>query len=188
MADSVGRPLAYKTSLELQKAVDAYFESCFRQKEVGKEKGDVVMQRVQFKPFTVTGLCAFLKVDRATLCRYENKDIEGVDDEYCNIIKDAKLKIEAEYEEKALSGDNNAIFTIFAMKNHFKWKDRTETDVTSGDKPIALLNLAQTNVRNNHSNAEDPSNDGKNPGSAGGNVSVEDDIDSALPDSPGAER
>lgn len=61
---------------------------------------------------------------------------------------------------------------------------KTETDITSGDKPLPLLQY----VLNNNGNEKDNGNDGENTNSIGGDISVKVDIDSLISDSPSTER
>lgn len=102
----MGRKKKYKTVEELQKAVDAYFESC----EFGG------------KPVTISGLCLYLGVDRTTLWNYQ--DIDG---RYLNTIKQAKLRCENYVEEALYKGDIAPNAGIFALKN-YGWTDKQEID------------------------------------------------------------
>ncbi len=146
-----GRPLKFKTVKDLEEKINAYFKSCWSQKidmfgnpvfmkdKSGKKTTEPVM--VQTKPYTVTGLAVFLDTSRETLMDYEGK--KGFSD----TIKKAKDIIYSYVEEYLFSG-RNPTGAIFNLKNNWGWKDRK--DITSGDKPIPILNA----VHNNNSNKE----------------------------------
>ena len=68
--------------------------------------------------YTITGL-ALLFGSRQSLIDYENRD------DYSDIIKTAKLRVENSYE-KQLRG-KNSVGAIFALKN-FGWKDEHTTE------------------------------------------------------------
>ena len=101
-----GRPLKFKTVKELETKIQDYFNYC--------DKYD--------KPYTITGLADFLDTDRITLIRYQERQ------EFCNTIKKAKTKIEANMEERALIGKSNFVFTMFSMKNNYGWRDKEQSD------------------------------------------------------------
>jgi hypothetical protein len=94
-----GRPLKFKTLVELQSMIDAYFAS------------------TPPEEVTITGLALALDTSRETLMDYENRD------GFSDTIKRAKLRVQLEYEKdlrrKGRSGD------IFALKN-FGWSDRQQ--------------------------------------------------------------
>ena len=115
MAHAGGRPLKFKSVEELQVKIDAYFEEC---DNTGR-------------PYTMSGLAYSLETDRALLCRYENRD------EFYNTIKNAKRKIETQFEERAINGQYNPTITIFLMKNNFGYVDRTEQEVVVQEKSKA---------------------------------------------------
>jgi len=102
-----GRPKKYDTPEDLQEAVDDYFANT--------------------KKLTICGLALHLGFNsRTSLLNYE-----GYSDEYKDIIKTAKLRVENYYEEHLIG--NNAAGCIFALKN-FKWSDKQEIDVkNTGD-------------------------------------------------------
>ncbi len=111
---SVGRPKKYTKAEKMQEKIDKYFIECELKEE----------------PPTVCGLALALDMDRSGLLRYEQ---EG---EFCNTIKKAKLKIEANYEQMMVSGKGSTPGLIFNMKNNFGWKDKQEVE-HSGTVSIA---------------------------------------------------
>jgi len=113
-----GRPLKFKSVEELKDKIESYFLS------IQDEDG------VYIKPPTITGLAVALDTNRETLCNYEEKE------EYFDTIKEAKSRCEAWVEENALMGKANATFSIFNLKNNYRWKDKTESDITSGGEPL----------------------------------------------------
>lgn len=157
----VGRPLKFKTVEELEGKIDAYFDECDREEDTrtwqhedsftfdDKElctncKADIIDKygllsrgcvwydgELKLKErYSITGLALALDTTRQTLVNYENKD------EFIDTIKKAKLRVENQYEialqKQGRSGD------IFALKN-FDWKDKSETDVTSGGEAIEIV-------------------------------------------------
>lgn len=115
MAHAGGRPLKFKSVEELQVKIDAYFEECDK----------------TGKPYTMSGLAYTLETDRALLCRYENKD------EFYNTIKNAKRKIERQFEERAINGEYNPTMAIFLMKNNFNYVDKQEQEIKVTEKSKA---------------------------------------------------
>ncbi len=99
--------LKYKSTEELQKGINKYFEEC--------DKNE--------KPYTMSGLAYSLDIDRTTLINY------GERDSYSTLIKKAKQRVEQQLEENALMGKGNSTFTIFNLKNNYGWKDKTEVEV-----------------------------------------------------------
>jgi len=124
-----GRPLKFKTLPELEKVIDKYF------------------QDTPIDEWTITGLALALDTSRKVLCEYEDKD------EFSNTIKKAKLIVENGYEIDLKK--HGRAGTIFALKN-FDWKDRNETDLTSGgEKIIPIFSGGSVNVPSNESNSQD---------------------------------
>jgi hypothetical protein len=119
-----GRPRKYSKQEILQTKIDEYFKMC-DEKE---------------KPYTITGLCLYLDIDRSTLLRYEEKE------EYCNTIKRAKNKIENYVEENSLKGLLNPTVSIFNLKNNFGWKDKQEIETNQNikvDNPYKELSVEE---------------------------------------------
>jgi hypothetical protein len=102
---------------ELEDKINEYFEWCDKQKEVIKTDKGV---KVIHKPYTISGLCVCLDIDKSTLLRWENEE------QFCNTIKKAKMRIENWIEEKSLTGELNPTVSIFNLKNNFKWRDKDE--------------------------------------------------------------
>lgn len=101
-----GRPAIWTSPEVLEKLVDQYFE--------------------HEKQPTLAGLAVALDISRSTLYNY------GAKDEFLDIIKKARERVERIYEGILIYGDKPT-GVIFALKN-MSWKDRT--DVTTDDKPF----------------------------------------------------
>ena len=125
MADT-GRPPKFKTVEELQNAIDLYFIECEDPEKPGQ----------YLRPLTITGLANALDTSRQTLLEYQG-EVEGREksQEFADAIKRAKRKVEQYVEEYMFTGKNQT-GVIFNAKNNFGWKDKTETDVTSGGEKI----------------------------------------------------
>ena len=95
-----GRPLKFTSKEQLQTEVDLYFAQ-------------------ESKP-TLAGLALSLGINRQTLYNYAEKD------EFLDIIKKARERVEAAYEGRLIY-ENNPTGVIFALKN-MGWKDKTEID------------------------------------------------------------
>lgn len=111
-----GRPLKFESVEDLQRQVDLYFETTPKDE------------------WTITGLAMALDTYRSVLCDYEKLDERK---EYSNTIKKAKLKVENGYEIDLKKSGRSG--TIFALKN-FDWKDKNETDITTGGDKIMGIN------------------------------------------------
>ena len=102
----MARPLIYETPEELQEAVDDYFNCNDR--------------------VTLSGLALHLGFDsRQTLYNY------GERDEFLDIIKKARMTVEATYEERLIY-EPNQTGVIFSLKN-MGWKDSKHLDHQSSD-------------------------------------------------------
>jgi len=100
-----GRPPKFPTVPDIQIKIDEYFDECD-----AKEK-----------PYTIAGLAYHLDMTRQGLCEYSAKD------DFSDIIKSAKLRVERSVEERLFS--NSATGCIFWLKNHAGYRDKTENDV-----------------------------------------------------------
>jgi hypothetical protein len=108
----MARPLKFETVEILENKINDYFES------TPKEE------------WTITGLALALDTYRQTLINYQGRD------EFVDTIKKAKQKVENSYELDLKK--HGRAGTIFALKN-FDWKDRQETDITSGGRGITPI-------------------------------------------------
>ena len=132
-----GKPPIYKTPNALQKAVDEYFvyiqgeykESPILSQKTGKPTTKTYTECVRpAEPPTVTGLALYLGFSsRQSLYDYAQKE------KYSYIVEKAKTRVEHGYEVNLHSGSPTG--AIFALKN-MGWKDRVDTDLTSGGEPI----------------------------------------------------
>lgn len=103
---AIGRPRIFNSQEELEQKIMEYWRRC--------EQNN--------KPYTLSGLALWIGVDRKTLYNYSEKD------EFFPTIKKAKDIVEASMEERALTGENNVTFSIFALKNNFAWRDKQEIE------------------------------------------------------------
>ena len=105
----VGRPPKFKSTEEFQKKIDAYFKWADDNNH----------------PYTITGLAVYLDCDREVISLDECKP------DFYPLIKKARLKIQAENEEKTMTGKYNTAFMIFSFKNNYKWSDRQDINLSA---------------------------------------------------------
>lgn len=124
----VGRPLKFQSVEEMEKLINAYFDSCFKKNE---ETGEAE----QIEPFTVTGLALAVGTDRKGLCEYAERP------EFSNSIKKAKAFIE-NYAEKSALISRNPAGAIFILKNH-GWSDTQKLELTGADGGPIDMRIAE---------------------------------------------
>lgn len=149
MSNPVGRPLKYKTAKQLEEAIDDYFDYCDnRMTSVYiKEVGDNV-QISNPAPYTMSGLAYKLGIDRNTLLSYGNND------NFSALIKQARMKVQVDVEQRLMEGKNQA-GAIFNLKNNFGWVDKTEVD-NKHEMVQPIIALEDTNaVHRNYRHQED---------------------------------
>jgi translation elongation factor EF-G len=134
-----GRPLKF-TPEEVEKNIEAYFESCFKDIIVRDKEGNVVLddkgrpytERLQVEPFTITGLALGIGFS----CR-QMMDEYMAKEEFGDIIKRAKARVEHFYEKGLHSA--TPVGRIFGLKN-MGWKDKQEVEVSGKDGgPLVVL-------------------------------------------------
>jgi len=139
-----GRPKKYPTAKELYDECKAYFDWCIEAKEV----------------ITISGLCIYLEIDRKTLSRWKNGDIDNETEDFSRIIKHAHAIVENSYEKKLDTFTFGG--AIFALKNINKeyWRDKIETENTSIVTNVAAtfgsntLHTTQESVNDSQLNKE----------------------------------
>lgn len=134
----VGRPEKFQSVEELQKLIDAYFESCEEEvwtKKLDPETGEVTGWEPQYdrhgnimkrmvKPYTISGLALALGTSRRTLLDYEQRN-----DDFSHTIKKAKARCE-EFAEEQLFTSKNTAGVIFNLKNNYEsWVDKQEQKI-----------------------------------------------------------
>lgn len=142
-----GRPLKFKSPEELEKLINAYFDSCephpemvtrwaYSKKTIINKKGEdeevtnydaplyqeTREELTRGELYTINGLALFLGTNRETILEYEDRP------QFADTIKGAKTRIQKQLET-ALYG-NNVTGVIFNLKNNYGWKDKTEVDTT----------------------------------------------------------
>lgn len=136
-----GRPMAFATIDELEQAIRNYFDDCDphiakRQVENGtNDRGETIWTfrevMTDQKPYTMSGLARHLEIDRKTLLNYSKIE------QFFPTILAARERVH-EFAESQLYS-RNASGAAFNLKNNFDWRDRSEVDHTTKDKPISLL-------------------------------------------------
>lgn len=125
-----GRSLKFKSPEILENKIEEFFKMCDDENKIP----------------TITGLAYFLDVTRKTLLKYEHSDKYGslkkvnedIREEYEDIVKRAKAKIEAKYEQ-LLFDRNTVVGAIFTLKNNFGWVDKHEVEQTNKTIEVALV-------------------------------------------------
>ena len=134
----------FKSVEELQTAIDRYFDSCY-DNVIVKDKdgkviidgdGNVIRERQQVEPLTITGLALALDTTRDVLMDVENGNGPYGDKRYSYAIKKAKLQVEHGYEV-SLRGDRNPAGSIFGLKN-FGWRDTQDINMSLDGVEITI--------------------------------------------------
>lgn len=123
--NKVGRPKAFETPDDMQEAIDAYFEECDN-----NVKFDGENYIPDPTPYTVTGLAVSLGLDRKTIFTYGKEESHK---EFHPVIKKARDKVLENMEVRGLNGESSTAFSIFLLKNHYGYSDKTEQEVTSNN-------------------------------------------------------
>lgn len=143
MGNLIGRPPKYKSVEELELKCDEYFKVC-DEKVKTIVKGKVGKQTTMIindpEPYTVPGLANYLGFEsRFSIIDYRHKK------KFTHTIKKALGRIESQRVSKALQGRQNPVFSMFDLKNNFKYVDKTETTLSGpGGGPIALTAIPPT--------------------------------------------
>lgn len=148
-----GRPRKFKSVIELEKAIQYYFDSItktelafntivsgyedeekkkpiYEKVPVLNNAGEQVTNTTYFEIPSITGLCLHIGTTRETWKQYES--LKGFSDS----IKRAKTWIE-KYNVEQLYRRDQVTGIIFNLKNNFDWKDKQEIEEKS-DQSITI--------------------------------------------------
>ncbi len=109
----------WKKPEELEKQINEYFTFC---ENTGQMPG-------------YCALAVHLDIDRQTLLNYKWED-----EKILALIKKAKARVEAAYEQHLNTGKGSAAGLIFSLKNNYNWRDKVETDITTKGEKISGFN------------------------------------------------
>lgn len=120
-----GRMKKFKTVEELRERIDTFYEYC----------------EINEIPLNFERLATYLGVDRKTIWNYEH------DDEFAPLITEVRDRILADLMERGLTGQINATFGIFCLKN-YGYSDRQEVETvnTNLNKNVNLENLTDEQI------------------------------------------
>lgn len=115
---------------ELAEKIGAYFKKCDEEEE----------------PYLITGLALALDTNRMTLLNWQRMEQDRGTEfaslpkediiEMSNLIKYAKAKCEHYGAKGLIKGTINPAAAIFNLKSNYKWIDKSELDITSGNNPL----------------------------------------------------
>lgn len=116
----------YPTPQSLQNKVDEYFDYCF----VMENKFGRLVPKVVVPP-TFSGLARYLgfSTRRALLDYAANNGNE----QFCDVLDDAKLRIEDFYEGRLVMSKGPSTGIQFALKNNCNWEEANKTQLTGAD-------------------------------------------------------
>ena len=123
-----GRPKKFQNIDEFREKINEYFDRC--------DERD--------RPYTVTGLAYHLDTNRTLLLNIEHMGHYGEDFAY--EIAKAKMRCELWLEENLLTRNSNVVGSIFALKNNFGWRDKTEQEISHHGDVAKLLEQRRKQV------------------------------------------
>lgn len=158
-----GRPPKFKSVPQLEKLIQAYFDSCFEdafqrlvKKEFRRVKSEdlraehfewipIIGQdgkqlRRRIKPWTIGGLAVFLGTTRQTLLNYEQEYPKHKP--FFDTIRAAKSEIQA-YAEESLWEPKIASGVIFNLVNNYGWKTKSDEEIEKDKTNIQINNTTQ---------------------------------------------
>jgi DNA-packaging protein gp3 len=122
--NNIGRPRLYGTGDELRKAIDKYFNDCDSRIKTIWDKDGNETNMVVPAPYTISGLCLAIGMDRNQILEYAEHD------EYSYHIKYARDRCIADVERRLLETSNQA-GAIFWLKNNAFYRDTQEVRQTN---------------------------------------------------------
>jgi hypothetical protein len=127
----------------LQACVDGYFAMCdvhTTKTLIGRGKDAKLAEVPAPLPYTFTRLAVVCGVAPHTLTEIQRRGEEepdGPDGELADVIAFARLRIEANLEERMLRGAGWGPGHVLALKHHYGWRDANEYTGADGG-PIIL--------------------------------------------------
>ena len=139
----VGRPLKFKTVIELKNKIAEYFDYCDNRLVTGYDnKTNQQFAYINPEPYTMSGLAYYLDLSRQSLVNYKRRG------KFLYTIKRARRKVEMDIDRRLNDKNSFTPGLIFNLKNNFGWKDRNETDLTTGGEKIETNTIVFTNFKN----------------------------------------
>jgi len=139
----VGRPLKFKTVKELKDKIEEYFDYCDNRLVTGYDnKTNQQFAYINPEPYTMSGLAYYLDLSRQSLVNYKRRG------KFLYTIKRARRKVEMDIDRRLNDKNSFTPGLIFNLKNNFGWKDRNETDLTTGGEKIETNTIVFTNFKN----------------------------------------
>lgn len=143
-----GRPNPnFKDAKQLQGCIDGYFEMCDAhvvRAWVGRGQNAVEVDQPDPLPYTFTRLAVICGCSVAKLTDIQRKgeaDPAGPEGEMAEVLAFARQRIEANLEERMLHGDGWGPGHIFALKNHYGWRDTVEHTGADGGPIVVRFDL-----------------------------------------------
>jgi hypothetical protein len=142
----VGRPTKYKP--RFCKDIIDYFDQPIT-KEIVVKKFDLKSEK-EYKEYkivpndlpTIEGFACLVGVDTTTIIEWVHKHKQ-----FSLAYRQAKQLQMNIWQTNSFSGGYNPQFTIFAGKNIFGWRDKSETDITSGGQPLNVNVVSYKNLK-----------------------------------------
>ena len=123
----LGRPRKVKDAKELEKHINDYISSCYQIKT--NEDGEEYMFNI--KPVIMRSFCVFIGISYETLTEWEHNR-----EDLAEPIKKLKEFCHAYMEEQLMNTKRPTVGVIFALKNNWGWKDKTEQEIKVSDNNI----------------------------------------------------
>ena len=133
-AGGPGRPPKFESPEQMQEAIDKYFKQCDARTRTIVAKDGGLIEVPHPEPYTVSGLCLTLGIDRVTLLNYSKES------HFFSTIKEAKIKVANDVERRMLETQNQS-GAIFSLKNNFGWKDNIDLTTNGKDLPSPIAGV-----------------------------------------------
>lgn len=135
---NIGRPSLYSNCMDLDAAIEEYFESLGEgeRREVYDKKSQTFRETIARNPPTIAGLALHLGyADRHAISELEDRE-SSQRNGFAAVLKRARSRIEQYVTQGMLSGDLNTVGCIFYAKNVFGMKDQQEQVHNTGIQVI----------------------------------------------------